>query len=622
MKNHPKPKSHIIRRSRAIVVGLAVICSSGAIMAQEYTNIMQSFDDVSSVSSMGSPGGSSTVAPYTLLDWNATEGNPDGCLWAQIPWLPTGGGWQEIQISYDLSPWFGLTLAPYATIEYDVKVQGAPAPGTDGNFGNVQIVLQGWNDNGANGNPSPISWAPAGQVPIIASNTWQHITHKLTQYEPYNLNRMVINFVAPNCTNTISYLVDNLVITVPTNPPPALAMTEPPPGGGLHLVTAGGATDRQNIKTVGTNFTWYGASGPVTYSFTVGQYPSTTTYHDYQTHLILVPNPPTTTFPDWTGANVIRMDIGNDGAQLRFKTNAANANGGLYTPVAEGGGAYPAVPSSTMLGTWSLTFNNNTSVTVKTPDGTSSNYVFDAAADFNANNFRVYIGAQYNNPTNLGQEVIITGASITGAGGGLSDNFSAGALDTNKWQISAAQPANVYVLSPTIKYKVSWPLPDNLFKLISSPDLANMTNSSLSTVALLSTRSAYVPQGYPGAGMGYFGLAKRAYTKLQVLMPGETTAPGTTAGKVGTPINQKAGVGYKVQINAVDDKWNPAFTTHEVYLETQPTNGFKFVWRPQLVLGSYSYTVTNATAGTFKIHVLDNADNTKTGDGSSYTVDP
>jgi hypothetical protein len=58
----------------------------------------------------------------------------------------------------------------------------------------------------------------------------------------------------------------------------------------------------------------------------------------------------------------------------------------------------------------------------------------------------------------------------------------------------------------------------------------------------------------PSAGSGYFRLIKRAFTQLQVLFPGETNAPNTLTGKVGTPdpISLGAGGFVTVTINAVD----------------------------------------------------------------------
>src|SRR5207302_385272 len=47
-----------------------------------------------------------------------------------------------------------------------------------------------------------------------------------------------------------------------------------------------------------------------------------------------------------------------------------------------------------------------------------------------------------------------------------------------------------------------------------------------------------------------------ALAKLQLLVPGETPAPGSATGKIGTPSAQTVGVGYSVTVNAVDANWN------------------------------------------------------------------
>ncbi|MCK4548641.1 MAG: hypothetical protein KAU49_00680, partial [Candidatus Krumholzibacteria bacterium] len=48
----------------------------------------------------------------------------------------------------------------------------------------------------------------------------------------------------------------------------------------------------------------------------------------------------------------------------------------------------------------------------------------------------------------------------------------------------------------------------------------------------------------------------QTYTRLQVLLPGETASPGTSSGKTGTPVAQAAGVPFTVSIRACDNTWN------------------------------------------------------------------
>src|SRR5262249_48706556 len=55
-----------------------------------------------------------------------------------------------------------------------------------------------------------------------------------------------------------------------------------------------------------------------------------------------------------------------------------------------------------------------------------------------------------------------------------------------------------------------------------------------------------------------------AYTKLQLLVPGETEAPGTATGKTGTPFSQNVGAVVSLDVNAVDANWNLVTTVTNV----------------------------------------------------------
>src|SRR5262249_27176206 len=46
------------------------------------------------------------------------------------------------------------------------------------------------------------------------------------------------------------------------------------------------------------------------------------------------------------------------------------------------------------------------------------------------------------------------------------------------------------------------------------------------------------------------------FVKLQLLVPGETAAPGSATGKTGTPNAQSAFTAFNVTVNAVDANWN------------------------------------------------------------------
>src|SRR5437867_179709 len=46
------------------------------------------------------------------------------------------------------------------------------------------------------------------------------------------------------------------------------------------------------------------------------------------------------------------------------------------------------------------------------------------------------------------------------------------------------------------------------------------------------------------------------FSQLQVLLPGETAAPGTSSGKTGSPSPQTAGIPFLVTVNACDASWS------------------------------------------------------------------
>src|SRR5207249_426259 len=64
-----------------------------------------------------------------------------------------------------------------------------------------------------------------------------------------------------------------------------------------------------------------------------------------------------------------------------------------------------------------------------------------------------------------------------------------------------------------------------------------------------------------------------AFTKLQILMPGETAAAGSATGKTGTPTARTAGIAFNVTVNAVDANWNVVTTvTDTVHIASLDAN--------------------------------------------------
>src|SRR5207247_5283605 len=84
---------------------------------------------------------------------------------------------------------------------------------------------------------------------------------------------------------------------------------------------------------------------------------------------------------------------------------------------------------------------------------------------------------------------------------------------------------------------------------------ANLSHNVATTITLNFTAS-----GLSGATSGNIVVSPAAFAKLQLLMPGETAAPGSASGKTGTPTAYTAGTPSNVTVNAVDNFWNTVNT--------------------------------------------------------------
>jgi hypothetical protein len=106
-----------------------------------------------------------------------------------------------------------------------------------------------------------------------------------------------------------------------------------------------------------------------------------------------------------------------------------------------------------------------------------------------------------------------------------------------------------------------------------------------------------------------------AFTQMQILVPGETAAPGTASGKTGTPIAQTSGTAFSVTVNAVDAAWNVVNSTHTCGISSSDVNA-TLPANTALVGGTQTYLVTLKAAGTATLTANDITDGTKTANTS------
>src|SRR5213076_709914 len=108
-----------------------------------------------------------------------------------------------------------------------------------------------------------------------------------------------------------------------------------------------------------------------------------------------------------------------------------------------------------------------------------------------------------------------------------------------------------------------------------------------------------------------------AFVKLQVLVPGETAAPGSATGKSGTPTTQVSGTAFNVTANAVDANWNLiSSSTHTVGITSSDSNA-TLPANAALSAGTKTFSVTLKTAGSQTVTATDITDGTKTANTSS-----
>ena len=109
------------------------------------------------------------------------------------------------------------------------------------------------------------------------------------------------------------------------------------------------------------------------------------------------------------------------------------------------------------------------------------------------------------------------------------------------------------------------------------------------------------------------------FTRLQVLMPGESAAPGSASGKTGTPRAQVSGLPFTVTVRACDDTWTTVTSvTHVVKILSSDASA-TLPATTSLSSGTGSYPVTFHAAGNFQVFAHDETDGTIP-DATSATV--
>jgi len=429
-------------------------------------------------------GGATTVQEASTND--AGNNPTSGSLKITVTW-PTGSG-SDYQYSVGL-PLSGVAPPP----GYDISVTLNPL-----NYTNMEFDLM-WDTNSTmnitnhmtGGDPNGFgfgfvatqygqSWAPNANQPVLLNNgQWQHFIIPINSAWPVIpgvIFKKYMGYLAANEGTTSIFYVDNIKFNFNTNatiPRPQMVLQKATKGLNIHAAQSGGQYQRNGVRSLPADaHQWYGNTDPVTYSVTIGEFPDGAAYGGFQGHIFLTADGGTTE-PDWNSSHVIFVQFQATGSgqgicNFRFKTNSPNSNGqspgGFF-----GTGAIMSKTWPTITGTWSVTFTNNSHITVVGPDGTGTNFDMgaDAAAWFQAASaMGTYFGCQPNNPPNIGQKMVFSRLKMTDGSTTVFDdtfpvedpNFE---VDLSLWSVQTdAVAANALKVVDQAAYWVDWNKPD------------------------------------------------------------------------------------------------------------------------------------------------------------------
>ncbi|MFZ0826641.1 MAG: hypothetical protein WAO02_04385 [Verrucomicrobiia bacterium] len=373
-------------------------------------------------------------------------------------------------------------LSIFSSVEFDLKWDSSstlsladfntpPSPGTSG------ITLA---------SVPPDCWCASPvlgdvTIPAAAISNWVHVSIPINPILPglgSSQGLWFSKFVSAG-SGTAKFWLDNVQFQGLCCPPsPPFLLIQMATRGLNLLATTLDPSDRESIRTAPDSglYSWLGnGDAPVSYAFTITHLSAATT--NFQVHLFLIPNAGEESAPDYIEPAVIDADLRNAGTDnharwtFRYKTNSANS--GIPFPFE------PAqITNDSLLGTWTLSFRNDTNVTMTAPDGASINFNLpaEAAACF-VDPLSVYFGIQPNEPANISSYAVLARVQIHGAGlTPILDDFSSG-LDTNVWQIVAASANSVQVV-PDNAYWINWTGPDAGYVLMANTNLANASGWS------------------------------------------------------------------------------------------------------------------------------------------------
>jgi hypothetical protein len=564
----------------------------------------------------------------------------DGSLKEVVNYGSGNTGWQDAPAEFHNFP-APYDITKFTYVDFDLYLD---APTGLPSYGQYEIA-------------SWYGWQVIAGTPLSAANIgkWTHYSFALPA-SVGNCQGVVFHPGGNNMSGVFAYYIDNITFWKPATPPTLKKLVKATGVGGVQITMSndGNNYEREAFSTPsgGGPYLWPAqGSFPVSYSFTITNFPDAATHSGFEAHLYLAKDSSawdqTYGGIDWNAADILEFRVENAAAggviaRIDWKTNLPGANpltNELYHPVSAQG--------PTALGTWTLTFTDATSGSVTGPGLTATNFTlpaeavanFTAAAGGDCLQFGIFKNDGVNNGRNNQASGTFSAVEMTVNGSPvLQDKFPGPGLTANNaWRkTTSSGGANaVQWVPPGIAWWLTWTLPDDGFEAMG----ANAVNVPFvdagvgSAVGLTFTSGATKTGGVPAANVpagdaAFFRMIKanRVATQLQVLLPGEVNAPDTVTGKTGTPNPVSLSGDFPtVTINAVDATFHIISNVTDAlsFTSTDPTPAVFSPATPSLVSGTATTVIMFGAQGSWTITATDTTNpSIAPGTSSLVTVGP
>src|SRR5205814_7308917 len=199
------------------------------------------------------------------------------------------------------------------------------------------------------------------------------------------------------------------------------------------------------------------------------------------------------------------------------------------------------------------------------------------------------------------------------AGTAIANGIVVSAVDAN-WNTVSSSTANVTFTSTDGNASIAddnSATTGNMTLVSGTRTLSSLTFKTAGTRTITATAT-----GLTAGTSGNVTVNAGAFAKLQLLVPGETAAPGSATGKNGTPAGQYTGVDFDVIVNAVDANWNSVNTATDTIGITASDSAATLPPGADMVSGTTTLTVTLNNGGSFTVTASDLTDGSKTANTS------